>query len=74
VTFEEAIALAESEFQRYQELFLIKEAANPGLTMEEVDALVEYEHPVFENSEEDDQYNAAMLCVGLDVLHNTLDI
>jgi hypothetical protein len=61
--FAEAVKLAENEFARFVGLFTLKEAENPELTYEEIDALVDYEHPEFANEEDQDMYDAGMMMV-----------
>jgi hypothetical protein len=61
--FAEAVKLAENEFARFVGLFTLKEAENPGLTYAEIDALVDYEHPEFDNEEDQNMYDAGMMMV-----------
>lgn len=65
MTYEDALKLAENEFFRFQGLFYTKASENPDLTFEEINDLVEYEHPTFDNDDDQGLYDDAAMVVAL---------
>lgn len=69
---DDAMYRAEKEFVKFQGLFYTAIDENPELSYEEVNDLVEYEHPTFPNEDDQALYDNAAYVVALSQVLSTL--
>jgi len=72
MTTDEAMNRARVEFAKYQLLFLEQERLNPDLSFDEVQVLVDYDHPIFEDEEDQASYDTAAMIVAFEVIMSVL--
>jgi hypothetical protein len=72
LTADTAFELAQAEFDKFSKMFHEKLDENPDLSYEEVNALVDYEHPSFDNDEDDQLYTDAAALVAYTQILSTL--
>lgn len=72
MTMDDAMSRARLEFAKFQLLFEETAAENPTLSYDQVNDLVEYEHPLFDDEGDQDKYDTAAMLVAFETVMSVL--